>query len=233
MTVTAEPLTFHSARSRVRVRMANKACRARVAVPAAVHTRHVSADVRLRVGTLDSIRVGMACHACRVGAFRTMTRRAAFQVAPRHLRMLAAAAPHTDCYKPRLTMPARFERFLINIPSRSVARRAKLFLPVTRLAIGKFTFCRDSVCKLEIQIVHFRERTCLTTVDRLQARSTRRRQILLSLIHACEDRSSMTVVAGFLRMAGSATCPFGAGICHASKTLVLADEIRPVVVLGS
>lgn len=128
MTVSAESLAARSTRSCIGVGVAHEACSAGIIVPGSFRPAHESTWMRAWIGALDAIGVHMACHARRVGSFRTMAGGAAFDITSRHEGVLSAAAANPECREHRVIMVCGLEHELVDVPASPMTLDTGLFL---------------------------------------------------------------------------------------------------------
>jgi hypothetical protein len=153
-----------------------------------------------------------------------MACRAILDIALREFRMQATTTSHTKRDEPCLLMRLRQELRLIDVAAGVVTRRAKGLLIVTRLTLCSFFRGRNSMRKLEVQIVDFGQFHSLAAIDRGDPRRHRRGQVFSGQIDSDEIGAIVAVGARFLRVARCAGRRRRSG-----DDLVFVYKICPIV----
>jgi hypothetical protein len=116
------------------------------------------------VRPFNPIRIHMTRDASRISALRVVAGCTAFDIPPGQFGMDTTAGPDSNRHKPRLSVRLRLEFCLVDIPSCCVARSTESLLVMASLAIGGFAFNRETMGKLEVQIVYLRRSHPLTAI---------------------------------------------------------------------
>ena len=164
MTIATELLSFNSPGTRIGIRMTDIACRTGIRMPIAMVSGHEAPFMRPGVRPFDSIRIHMTRDASRISALRVVAGCTAFDIPSGQFSMHTAAGSDSNRHKPRLSVRFWLEFSLVDIPSCCVTRCTEGLLVMTRLAIGSFAFNRETVSKLEVQIVYLRHLHPLTAI---------------------------------------------------------------------
>ena len=164
MTIATEFLSFDSPGTRIGIRMTDIARCTGVCMPGAMVSGHKAPFMRPGVRPFDSIRIHMTRDASRIGALRVVAGCTAFDIPSGQLSMHTTAGSDSNRHKPRLSVRLWLEFSLVDIPSCCVTRCTEGLLVMTRLAVGSFAFNRETVGKLEVQIVYLRRSHPLTAI---------------------------------------------------------------------